>query len=90
VLTRPAAIPVVAGVTVALVTRTVRGIPTEVALSRVDGMPVDCAVTLDNLRTVPKVLLTEPIAVLGGERMHEICVALAAATGCAPPRRAAA
>ena len=45
-------------VVVALVTRTIRGIDTEVQLGPADGMPVECAVSLDNLRTVPQALLT--------------------------------
>jgi mRNA interferase MazF len=70
-------------VTVAYLTRTIRGIPTEVCLDRADGMPKECAVSFDNLRTVPKVFLGEPITSLAGKRMHEVCVALAIATGCA-------
>jgi mRNA interferase MazF len=83
VLTRDAALPVLRNVTVALVTRTVRGIPTEVALTRRDGMPEDCAITLDNVRTVPKAMLTEKILSLSGAQMHGVCRALAVATGCA-------
>lgn len=83
VLTREAALPVLSQVTVALVTRTVRDIPTEVRLTGDDGMPAECAISLDNLRVVPKALLTERIASLSGARMHEVCRALSAATGCA-------
>ena len=69
-------------VTVAFLTRTIRGLPTEVRLARADGVPAECVVTLDNLRTVPKAFLGEPIASLAGKRMHEVCRALAIATGC--------
>ena len=82
VLTRAEAIPALRKVTIAFLTRTVRGIPTEVALGPDDGMPEDCAVTLDNVRTVTKRLLTERIASLPGPRMHEVCRALAIANGC--------
>jgi mRNA interferase MazF len=82
VLTRDAALPVLRNVTVALVTRTVRGIPTEVRLTEADGMPVECAISLDNLRTVPKSMLTEPIIGLSGAQMHDVCRALAVASGC--------
>ena len=54
VLTRQAAIPVLTSVLVAPATRTVRGIPTEVALTRDDGMPEDCALTLDNVTVGPE------------------------------------
>lgn len=83
VLTRDAALPVLRNVAVALVTRTVRDIPTEVALTkRGDGMPDDCAISLDNLRTVPKTLLVERITSLSGTQMHNVCSALDLATGC--------
>jgi mRNA interferase MazF len=84
VLTREAALPVLRNVTVALVTRTARGIPTEVALAkRADGMPDDCVISLDNLRTVPKSMLTDRITSLSGAQMHDVCTALDLATGCA-------
>jgi mRNA interferase MazF len=82
VLTRPAAIPVLGSVLVAPATRTVRGIPTEVPLTREDGMPEDCALTFDNITTVPKAFLTERITRLAGTRLDELCSALRAATGC--------
>jgi mRNA interferase MazF len=69
-------------VTVAFLTRTIRDLPTEVRLAEEDGVPAECVVSLDNLRTVPKVLLGEPVTSLAGKRMHEVCRALAVATGC--------
>jgi mRNA interferase MazF len=83
VLTRQEAIPVLRNVVVALVTRTVRDIPTELPLTERDGMPVECAISLDNLRTVPKSLLTERLTTLSGTQMHDLCRALSLATGCA-------
>jgi mRNA interferase MazF len=82
VLTRQAAIPVLNSVLVAPATRTVRGIPTEVTLTREDGMPDDCALSLDNLTTVPKSLLTTRITKLPENRHSELCNALRAAVGC--------
>ena len=70
ILTRQAAIPALRSVLVAPATRTIRGIPTEVALS------------LDNLTTVPKGLLTERITRLNQARLGELCAALRVATGC--------
>ena len=80
--TRQAAIAVLTSVLVAPATRTVRGIPTEVPLGRADGMPEDCALTLDNVTAVPKALLTERITRLAEARLDELCGALRAATGC--------
>jgi len=83
VLTRAQAIPVMSNVTVAYLTRTIRDIPTEVRLGTADGTPEECVVSLDNLRTVPRAFLGEPITSLSGARMHQVCRALAIATGCA-------
>jgi mRNA interferase MazF len=82
VLTRQAAIPVLTSVLVAPATRTIRGIPTELRLGRDDGMPEDCALSFDNLATVPKALLTSRITRVPEERLHEMCHALGVATGC--------
>ena len=82
VLTREAAIGVLNSVLVAPATRTVRGIPTEVTLTRADGMPEECALSFDNLTTVPKSLLTERITTVPDARLAELCDALRAATGC--------
>jgi mRNA interferase MazF len=82
VVTREAAIAVLGSVLVAPATRAVRGIPTEVALSTADGMPIDCALSLDNLTTVPKALLTTRITNLDSAKLDELCRALRAATGC--------
>ena len=82
VLTRDEAIPRLQNIVVALITRTIRGIDTEVEIGPADGMPVDCAVTLDNLRTVPRALLTQPITRLSKTRMDELCRALNRAVSC--------
>jgi mRNA interferase MazF len=75
VMTRDASIDVLNTVLAAPITRTVRDIPTELALGHDDGMPRDCAATFDNLRVVPKAYLVERITQLGPARMREACVA---------------
>ncbi len=82
ILTRQAAIPVLNAVLVVPATRTVRGIPTEVALGREHGMPDDCALAFDSLGVVPKVHLTERITRLGPAKLAEACAALDVAAGC--------
>jgi len=82
VLTRAEAIPVLYQVLVVPLTRTIRGISTEVRLGREDGMPEECVASFDNLQAVPRSLLTDPITSLSGPRMHEVCRTLAIATGC--------
>lgn len=83
VLTRQGAIPVLHTFVAVPATRTIRGIPTEVRLGLEDGMPEDCALSLDNITAVPRALFVDRICRLGPERMHEVCSALALATGCA-------
>jgi mRNA interferase MazF len=82
VLTRQAAIPVLNSVLGVPATRTIRQIPTEVVLDRADGMPEDCALSLDNVTTVPKELFRSRITRLSVARMTEVCRALALASGC--------
>ncbi len=83
VLTRPGAIPVRRKVMVAPLTTRVRDIPIEVPLTvSLDGVAKDCVVNLDNLETVPRVLLTERMTTLSEARMREVCAALATATAC--------
>lgn len=63
-------------------TRTIRQIPTEVVLDTHDGMPEECALSLDNLTLVPKELFSTRITRLSVERMREVCRALTLASGC--------
>ena len=63
-------------------TRTIRQIPTEVVLDTHDGMPEECALSLDNLTLVPKELFRARITRLPVERMSEVCRALTLAAGC--------
>jgi mRNA interferase MazF len=83
VLTRDGAIGVLHAVIAVPATTTVRAIPTEVRLDEADGMPRACALSLDNLVTVPTARLASRITTLGSERMREVCRALSIATGCA-------
>jgi mRNA interferase MazF len=63
-------------------TRTVRNIPSEVQLDEDDGMPEACALSFDNITTMPKALLTTRISRVSVEKLEEICRALRAATAC--------
>lgn len=82
VITRQAAIPVLNAVLVAPATTRIRGIATEVALGPADGMPEECALSLDNLGPVPKALLVDRITRLGPAKLAELCRALDIATDC--------
>jgi mRNA interferase MazF len=54
ILTRDRAIPILANVTVAAVTGTIRGLPTEVPLGWAHGLARECVVNCDNVFTIPK------------------------------------
>ena len=53
ILTRDAVLHSIGAIVVALVTRTIRQLPTEVTLGRRQGLPVSCVANLDNLLTIP-------------------------------------
>jgi mRNA interferase MazF len=82
VITRNQAIPFLSSIMVAPLTRTRRGIPTEVALGRDDGVGVDSVATFDNLKTVHRSALTRRAGILAPGRWHEVCAAITAAVGC--------
>ena len=82
VLTRTWAIPVLHSVLAAPLTRTIRGIPTELPLSPKDGVPTECAASFDNIRAIPKDHLTERVCTLDPIRMLEACGALRTAVDC--------
>ncbi len=81
VVTRTEAVPVLTGIVVAPVTRTVRHIPTEVALGEDEGLEVECAASFDNLQRVRRSALVERVGNLGPRR-QEICESLRALADC--------
>jgi len=82
VLTRSEAIAVLNQVLAVPATTTVRGIPTEVALDRTDGMPRACVLSLDNLALIRPALCTRRITTLSPEKLHAVCDSLHHATAC--------
>jgi mRNA interferase MazF len=82
VLTRDDAIPVLRTILVAPVTRTVRGIPTEVPLGHEEGLPAEGVAAFDNVLTFPKSMLVRRIGTLAPRRRREPCEALRAAIDC--------
>jgi mRNA interferase MazF len=76
ILTRDSVLEYLGEATVAPITRTVRGIPSEVALGPADGMPSACAVNLDHLQTVSRGRLGALIVTLSRRRMAEVREAL--------------
>jgi mRNA interferase MazF len=82
VLTRDSAISYLSTVSVAPITSTIRGVPSEVVLGEEDGMKAACAVNLHNTITVSQDRLGKRVTRLHGLRMKEICVALRFSLGC--------
>ena len=76
IATRDVAIPVLANVTVALVTRTVRGLRTEVPLGPDQGLEDECVANCDNLFTIPKRALGRRRGGLGPDDMRRLNDAL--------------
>jgi mRNA interferase MazF len=83
-MTRDSAIDYLAYVTVAPITSTIRGGPSQVILDESDGMKSPCAVNLHNAVTVPKAQLGRRVAQLSSPRMAEVCAALRFSLGCDP------
>ena len=81
VLTRDSAIAYLSTVTVAPVTSTIRGVPSEVVLNEEDGMKSQCA-NLHNAVTVSQQRLGKRVAQLSSARMNEVCAALRFSLGC--------
>jgi len=82
VLTRDSAIRYLGTVTVAPITSTIRGVPSEVVLNAEDGMKAPCAVNLHNAVTISQEKLGKRVTKLGSARMDEICAALGFSLGC--------
>jgi mRNA interferase MazF len=82
VLTRDSAITYLSTVTVAPITSTIRGVPSEVVLNEEDGMKSPCAVNLHNAVTVSQQRLGKRVGQLTSVRMNEVCAALRFSLGC--------
>ena len=82
VLTRDSAIGYLNSVTVAPVTSTIRGVPSEVLLGEDDGMKAPCAVNLHSVVTISRARLGKRVARLSPVRMEQICGALRFSLGC--------
>lgn len=83
VLTRDPVAERIGSVVVAAVTRTIRGLVSELELTAAhDGVPTDCAVNFDNLHTLPRGVFRRRVATLAPPRMREACQVLGDATGC--------
>jgi len=72
ILTRNSILEYLGEVTIAPVTSTIRDIPSEVLLSRLDGMQKDCAINCDHIQTVSKSNVGSMITSLSKEKLSEV------------------
>lgn len=72
ILTRDSILEYLGEVTVAPITTAVRDIPSEVSLSRDDGMPRDCAINCDHIQTVSKGKIGSLIVTLSPEKLKQV------------------
>lgn len=83
VLTRDPVADRIGSVVVAALTRTVRGLVSEVELSaEEDGVPTDCVVNFDNVHTLPRDAFRRMVVRLRPPKVSEACRGLRDATGC--------
>ena len=72
ILTRDAVLENIGGIVVALITRTVRDLPTEVLVGRRQGLPVSCVANLDNILTVPRQRLKRLMGACDASKIEEL------------------
>ena len=82
VVSRDAANRAMQRVLVAPVTSRVRGVPSELPLGSPEGLPRASVASFDNLRPIPKAMLTRRLGALGAQRRHEICGVAGATLDC--------
>lgn len=83
VLTRDPVADRIGSVVVAALTRTQRGLVSELELSpEADGVPTKCVINFDNIHTLPRASFRRTITQLSPERLAESCRVLRDATGC--------
>ena len=72
ILTRDSVLEYLGEVTVAPITSTVRDIPSEISLSKQDGMPKDCAINFDHIQTVSKRRIGSLITKLSTDKLEQV------------------
>lgn len=82
VLTRPEVIGLLHTVTVAPVTSTIHGAPSEVVIGLDEGLKHDSAVNLDHIQTVQQDRLHSFLGRLSPDKLRQVCRAIGIALGC--------
>ena len=76
ILTRNSILEYLGEVTIAPITSTMRDIPSEVSLSKGDGMHNDCAINCDHIQTVSRSHIGSLITTLSKEKLGELRMAI--------------
>jgi mRNA interferase MazF len=83
VLTRDPVADRIGAVVVAALTRTRRGLVSELALTAAeDRVPSDCVINFDNIHTLPRTAFRRRITPLSPARLYQVDRTLRASTGC--------
>ena len=83
VLTRDPVADSIGSVVVAALTRTKRGLVSELELTvGRDGVPTECVVNFDNVHTIARAAFRRRVSELSPSRLVDACRALIAAAGC--------
>lgn len=83
VLTRDPVADRIGSVVVVALTRTIRGLVSELELTpEMDGVPSACVANFDNIHTLPREAFRRQLTALSSARLREVCRTLLAATGC--------
>ncbi len=81
ILTRDSVLGYLGEVTVAPITSTIRDIPSEVLLTREDGLQKDCAINCDHMQTVSKNKIGILITTLSKDKLTQVSKAVWFALG---------
>jgi mRNA interferase MazF len=82
IVTRSDGVPSLSDILVAPITRTIRGIPTEVELGADEGLHHQCAAAFDNVFGASRVHLAQRMGALPIDRRDEMCDAMRAVLDC--------
>lgn len=83
ILTRNSILEYLNDITVAPLTSTIRDIPSEVLLGKLEGLPKECAINFDHIQTVAKNKIGGLITTLNPQKMLEVVRAINFALGLA-------
>ena len=72
ILTRNSILEYLSEVTIAPITSTIRDIPSEVLLTKQDGMPRECAINFDHMQTVSKSRIGSIITTLSSDKTEQV------------------